>query len=199
MKCLSNLIVAFLVLITTGCDPVVVPDPIDPRLPKYTEKGYNVAGAFVNQKVWESVLTYGFVRNNGEPYVLAFNSQDSIIICFDGQLETQDVAVKFHLKGLHIQKFSDLINLNDTKIQLDGTRNAGTLGKYTSPWDSVGMESHGAGQLYIKKVVLDDSLKSVIFSGTFGFNLNNPITGISEVSYGRFDYRLYKNGNFLFK
>jgi hypothetical protein len=168
-------------------------------LPKYTDNGYNVAGAFVNQKVWESVITYGFVRNNSEPYVLTFNSQDSIIICFDGKLETQGVAVKFHLKGLHIQKFNDLINLNDTKIQLDGTRNAGTLGPNTNPWDSIGLDSHGVGQLYIRKVVLTDSMTSVIFSGTFGFSYNNLITGINEVSYGRFDYKLYKNGNFLFK
>ena len=53
--CLSNSIIALFLLALVSCEGIFIPDPIDPRLPKYTEKGYNAAGAFINKDVWKSV------------------------------------------------------------------------------------------------------------------------------------------------
>lgn len=50
----------FVVLVMNSCSGEFIPDPIDPRLPKYTEEGNNVAGAFINDNTWESVVSIGF-------------------------------------------------------------------------------------------------------------------------------------------
>lgn len=49
------------VLFLTSCDAVFVPDPVDPRLPKYTEDGNNVAGALVNGDLWHNYYTNFFL------------------------------------------------------------------------------------------------------------------------------------------
>ena len=108
--------------------------------------------------------------------------------------------IEFHLSGLNINKFEDLILLRDKKIQLDGLKNSGVC--YQEPVfqeDVYYYGSGGIGQLYIKHVSFDTSLTKAEISGTFGFTFNDPQEMSNEVTYGRFDYRFRKSTNFYIK
>lgn len=162
----------------------MVPDPIDPQLPKYTEEGNDVAGAYVNNEIWQSVVKY-FVSNSDKPSVTAWPSGDSLIIKFDGDISNGKSTIEFHLKEIKINKIEDLILLNDKKIQLDGILNSGFYNKNYNP---TYYANKGIGQIYFKNVRMKDSTL-VTLSGTFGFTVNEQWE-ITKISYGRFDYEI---------
>lgn len=176
-----------------------MPDPIDPRLPKYTESGNNVAGAFINNNVWKSMVSYNFMSITDEPSVVIFSSKDSLVMQFAGQSNTYPY-IEFCLSGLKVHTFDDLMLLKNKKISLDGLKNAGLCFQYkynSNELDSAYSvnQSKGMGQILIKNVAINDSLKSAILSGTFGFTIKDSVNGIIEVSYGRFDYRFREGVN----
>lgn len=209
--CLSNGIIALFFLTLVSCESVFIPDPIDPRLPKYTERGVNTAGAFVNQYVWKSVAEYGYdlgyffgSPNKDFPFMKVFNIKDSIVLQFDGQImKGQKVltnsSITFHLRDLNIHSFSDLITLKNRKIQLDGVRNFGAFTRsdfYDPNYYPPCSATAGIGQIYFRNVIMNDSLNRAIISGTFGFTITNSNCGTTEVSYGRFDSRFDINSGF---
>lgn len=189
---ISRLLLLFLL---PGCEGIFAPDPVDPRLPKFTESGNNVAGALVNGEVWQSVISIYpgqamFLARNS-PKITSFYNRDSLVIKFNGTLEDDLFSVEFHLKGWKIEKFSDFSMLKNKKIELNGTANTGTAILYNSSEDLVYYGTQGIGQLYIKQVLFEnDSSDVAIFSGTFGFTCFDKLHKPCEVSYGRFDYTL---------
>jgi hypothetical protein len=179
-----------------SCEGLYIPDPIDPRLPKYTENGNDVAGAFVNKDCWTTVERFGFQTTSYKPYIITSAITDSLVIQFSGKMSYEYATIEFHLKGLNIRKFDDLILLKNKKIQLDGVMNFGVVtDSYLgfSP-NASGME--GVGQIYFRNVTFNNSLGIVILSGTFGFTETDSSSPITDVSYGRFDYSLSENSNF---
>jgi hypothetical protein len=171
----------------TACSGIFILDPIDPRLPKYTEEGNQVAGAFVDDQVWKSVVTSTLWGISYEPSVRSWPQKDSLQIIFSGNMEEGDYTVGFQLKGYKISKVADLMALDGKKIELDGVDNAG----YWMPGYSSSVSSNrGIGQIYFKKVKKIESSSSIIISGTFGFKIsdNNGVSTI--ISSGRFDYRI---------
>ncbi len=94
-KRISLLLIGIVFLI--ACDNIFVPDPIDPRLPKYTEEGYETGGAFINDSLWKSV--------NDSRHITIWKKQDSIVIMLEGRFKSKSTAIEFHLTGLNISNY----------------------------------------------------------------------------------------------
>lgn len=203
--CTSNIIISLFLLTLCSCDSKFILDPIDPRLPKYTEDGNNVAGAFVNQDVWKSVVKYGFMNTYNKPYITVYSANDSVVLSLDGDIEKENnvilsTNISFCLQNLNIYSFSDLKNLKNRIVQLDGVENFGSFARYTNLSDYPRCSgTAGTGQIYFRNVTVNDSNGSAILSGSFGFTIANSDCGLVEVSYGRFDYRFQNNSNFMIK
>jgi hypothetical protein len=194
-----NLIAITLLTLTTGCTvSIFVPDPIDPRLPKYTEGGNNVAGAFIDQEVWKSqnyieyVPTWGYMDEKVVHRMASITTdsiKNSLILRLDGQISSDSTTLEFRLVGLNIYSFNDLALLNDKKIQLDGSSNMGVIIRHNGKSKNIKyFKNGGVGQLNLRNVSVVDSTKSAIFSGTFGFSVATSPNETCKISYGRFDY-----------
>lgn len=179
----------------SSCEPVVVPDPIDPRLPKYTETGDNAAGAVVNDAIWESTAYQGWFTSNEQSYIYAFTN-DSLVFEFWGSVDGASVFLSFHLMEQSVFTFDGLIQLKNKKFILGGNPYFGQLSEYSSAFgDFVSLKST-EGQLYIKHVTLTESKRTAIISGTFGFIVKDNNGFPVHVSYGRFDYKIKESENF---
>ena len=181
------LILSFLL---ASCSGILVPDPIDPRIPKYTEVGNDVAGAFVNANVWQSIVYSSLSYTVNEPEITAYTGKDSLSVRFTGNISGEDRRIEFHIKGFHLDELDDLLKLNGQKIQLDGL-NASAY--YSEDYDQSAFSAKGIGQIYFRNVKKDNSPSSIVLSGTFGFSINDGNGDIIKVSSGRFDYRLTDN------
>ena len=184
---LRRLLSGLLIVLVTSCRGIFVQDPIVPQLPKYSEAGNNVAGAFVNNDIWRSVVQYQFFTVDFAPSVISFPG-DSITLIFYGELGVRS-AIEFHLTGLKINSYEDLLNLNDQKIQLDGIHHSGYYRIKNNP---IEFKNKGIGQIYFKNVSRPDTTSVMTIAGTFGFLTDDS----TKISYGRFDYKFSK---FLFK
>ena len=190
---IHRIMLGLAVVIFYSCRGIFVPDPIDPQLPKYTEVENNVAGAFIDDGFWKSVIKYGFLTDDDVPNVTAWPLGDSLRISFGGEDKEGRSNIEFHLEGLRINSFEDLLGLKDKKIQLDGISNSGY---YIKGYDQASYSNKGIGQIYFRNVSRSDTISKVIISGTFGFSVNKPGGGIVKISYGRFDYTLSNTWNF---
>jgi hypothetical protein len=175
--------------LSTACTftGVFVPDPIDPRLPMYTETGNDVAGAFVNKIVWKSIATSetGFISPGydfGFPSIYFYDSGDRIKLKLTGKLSGVETDLIFDILTSNISSPEDFARLNDSKIILDGVNNKGYLRSSRYQLNASG----GVGQIYFKKINVSGQRISI--AGTFGFLVSDPIHGNLDVSYGRFDY-----------
>lgn len=197
----TSAVLVILFLILNGCEGIFVPDPIDPRIPKYTENGNNVAGAFINDNIWESVVRIGFPYSHNQPFINVWQESDSLVLRFSGNTDDESSSVEFHLTGLNISKFEDLTKLDGQKIQLDGIKNTGF---YIENYNPTSYNNKGVGQIYFKHVSILDSnvsageqaAKRIIISGTFGFSFNESNGKTIKVSSGRFDYKITESINF---
>ncbi|MFT4072207.1 MAG: hypothetical protein QM654_09885 [Dysgonamonadaceae bacterium] len=184
--------ILWLVFWQTACTGIFVEDPIDPRLPKYTEEGNNTAGALIDGKVWRSIVQTFFGGIIDRPDIVSYPEQDSLQITYCGEMDGQDFQIQFHLKGYHIQKIEDLKQLDGKILELDGVLNAGSL----FPRDAVSSSSNGGkGQLYFRNIQVQDSSSAVI-SGTFGFESTNQNGVVTHIRNGRFDYTIFATSNF---
>jgi hypothetical protein len=191
---INRILISFCLLAIYGCNDKFILDPIDPRLPIYSETGNNTAGALINEQVWKTESTSIFFPSY-QPYFTAFSNVDSINITFSGKSEIYG-AIEFNLTGLHIYKFEDLVNLDNKKVQLDGLNNYGKcMHNQYYPVDDDKSMARGIGQIYFKHMVMNDSL-NITASGTFGFVFQDETGANIEVSYGRFDYKIEKMDNF---
>lgn len=179
-----------LVFFLMSCIHKVVPDPIDPRLPKYTETGKNASGAFVNDKVWESLTHTGILGAILDPPSISVDSINNVVMRFQGKLDSEGAYyLDFYLSGLNIHAIKDLFVLNNKVIPLDGLTNYAVLSQeYHFLWDFESKKG-GVGQLYFKRVYINPQKTEAIVSGTFGFTYTNSEGKEYEVTYGRFDYK----------
>ncbi|GAA4826965.1 hypothetical protein [Algivirga pacifica] len=180
-----------MMILLLACDGTFVPDPIDPRLPKYSESGNETAGAMVNGKVWGSTVTRFLWIESFEPIVVADPLRDSLFIEFIGYIEEEQTTIRFHLSEQGITKFDDLENLKGQKITLDGQDNTALIG---TRYYSRNATPRGVGQIFFRFTDLDST--RLILSGTFGFTTTNASGSTTEVSHGRFDYRINKDRQF---
>ena len=205
---INSIVLTLLTLIIVCCESIFVPDPIDPRLPKYTENGNNVAGAFINQEVWRSQKKYGLEAGMLAPEEIVHQMinikidsiKNSMILHFDGLISNDSTTLEFHLVGLNIYSFNDLVLLKDKKIQLDGTSNMGVYIRHRGAAKDIKyFKDKGIGQLYLKNVKVAQSNYSATISGTFGFTIYDSTNITDEISYGRFDCTIQYPDNFTLK
>jgi hypothetical protein len=195
LSCINKLLVLVIALAAIACNGIFVPDPIDPRLPKYTESGNNVAGAFVNNKVWESTVTWGLYDFFDTPEFYVWPEKDSVVIRFSGNTGDESAYIEFHLKDWNIADFEDISKLSGLKIELDGNENSAYYIEGSNYPEAY--KYKGIGQFYPKNIQLNDSLTSATISGTFGFTVTDSVGVNTKVTYGRFDYRISKEDDFF--
>lgn len=181
-------IFAFSILLM-ACDASWIPDPIDPRLPMYTENGINTAGAIVNGELWRSRVDQQiFGSINATPYVDFTTNKDSLVIIFLGDSKNLPVReITFTIKNENIQNAADFLKLRGRVIPLDGLQNTVSVFDYYND----DCNSSGIGQIYFRNVKFGgENGTSILFSGTFSFIQDDPVCANYDVSYGRFDYRI---------
>ncbi len=189
----SNRIIRSLFFCTMliACDGIFIPDPIDPHLPKYTETGNRVAGAILNEKIWKSHVRFSWGGANDAPHINYYSHQDSLVITFTGQKRGEDfnTYIVFSLLNTGVSNVEDLRQLNDKKFDL-GSPNYGGYILSQGNYDCI---TSGMGQVYFRSVKYsdnNDNKRSIILSGTFGFDVEDPVCGKTSVRYGRFDYSI---------
>lgn len=188
-------------LICVSCEDTFIPDPFDPRLPKYTEEGRGAAGAFINDEIWKSIENHGFMSLDHKSKIYLYADKDSMSLVFRGESEVFNY-LRFDLSNMNINQFSDLSLLEGRKIQLDGITNGafclvsgeGIIFPYMDT--KVHLKNVCSGQLLIRKAKVYNSNEAIL-SGTFGFITDDPVYGRIEVFYGRFDFQYGENENFL--
>jgi hypothetical protein len=195
---LLRVLLVFAMVTLASCEGIFVEDPIEPRLPRYTSIGNNVAGAFIDHKVWRSIVYQGFSAYSNSPIVENYPIVDSLNLLFLGNsLSNEDVNLEFHFKNLRIYDFLDLKNLNNRKIILDG-HNCFAIIKSYDETNGIVIADSGIGQIYFKNVHAVDSLmySDIIISGTFAFIAKKGDNSTQEVLSGRFDYKINATQNF---
>jgi len=107
------------IAILAGCqDSVFIPDPLDPRLVKYTEYGNNASAALINGDIWSTDDYYNYDYNFYESDIdmVSYNDADSLIITFYGLLEErEDILLHFNLKNLGIDEARELVKLDEDR------------------------------------------------------------------------------------
>lgn len=175
-----------LIAIIAGCsssydldDSVYVYDEEYADLPAYTEWGYNTFGAYLDRIV--------FISDDATPAKI-LTTGDKTIFVLNGIIRegyADEMTVKFVMSGFTPVKYSDLVALNDTTINL------------TDPGCKVTMVRSGeedtlsviSGELQFKRVqhlFVDNRSTEAILSGYFSFKTfidAQPVT----LSHGRFD------------
>lgn len=163
---------------------VFIEDPYYPGLPIYSEWGYNTFGAYIDRKP--------FISTNDDLPVKIIVNTDTLHLILRGRMGTQNVDLKFSIKGYSPATNFDLTELDNTTINLKDSGRSATLkiGNETTVLNLI------EGELIIKRVqrlYVDEEPMRTILSGYFNFKtfLNNEPVAIS---YGRFDLGIgYEN------
>ncbi|WKN40497.1 hypothetical protein [Tunicatimonas pelagia] len=188
-------IAIFLIMMLTSCDGEFIPDPIDPRLPRYSEEGKDAAGCFINGKVWRAVRVAGdftFIppSNDDEQKLRLFLSDSAISISIDGLFVDNfniGTNIEFEIDNRQTQ-FQSTSELHQQTIMLDGKQSYGKAGiSDTNRF----FDCRGEGKLMIRYAQPDpDSEGYYTVAGTFYFTIAADSCEGIEVRNGRFDYRI---------
>lgn len=163
---------------------VFIEDPYYPGLPVNSEWGYNTFGAYIDRKP--------FVSTTEDLPVKIIVNGDTLHFTLRGRMGTQDVDLKFSIKGYSPATYFDLTDLDNQTINLKESGRAVTLkiGGVTTFLNLI------EGELTIKRVqrlYVDEEPTRTIISGEFNLKTfldNEPIA----ISYGRFDLGIgYEN------
>lgn len=181
------MLLAYCLLVFWGCEDSFRPDPVDPRLPKYSEEGKNVAGALVNGRVWRVVRGCSILWCSNdlqlEYYDNGMGGVDSVGLAMNGGFFTNepDANMLFVIKGPQNATLSGLPELVGV-YELDGIQHKAY---YNSCLAQRGrLEIRHAG----KKG--DQNSMLYILSGTFSLYVQDGDCGVTAVEYGRFDFSL---------
>lgn len=180
-----KLLIAAIVIFLASCEKFI-PDPVDPRLSRYTEDGRNISSALINDRVWiakgETYWAWSAPAYDPMHFITYQPKNDTLFVDF--KHSNSDSNIRFTLVGHGIKEVKDLNMLRDKKIPINEENFYAVYG---------GNKAQN-GQIYFKHVDSNDS--TAVLSGTFGFTIGDPPT---KVSYGRFDFRVEKNENFRLK
>ncbi len=184
LQFLNSFLIIGILFAVSSCETVYIPDPIDPRLPKYTEDGNAVGGALVNDSLWRSEYFKLLFYKRREPFLRYKTTTDSLSIEFHGTIGESYRTISFGLKGYGIKSLQQMTKLNTRIINFDGVNNVATIYRIVvEPCPTT-----AKGQIFFRSVKFDPENNSLTLSGTFGFNYDDPLCGKIAVNYGRFDY-----------
>ena len=183
--------ISFLIIVLVSCDDSFDADPVDPRLPSYSEIGKNEAGAFINESPWVARIINTFYGPAGGFLKLNVDETNQITYLtisggYFGYNNDPSVvgttSILFKLEDYAPKTLNELHAIGPRSFSLDGLTNYGSLIlQYT---DTV---AAGTGNLYIHNV--SQSGNEIIFSGTFGYEMETDSVTYT-VYQGRFDYTL---------
>jgi hypothetical protein len=195
MKIRSLLLLAMLALLgVTGiisCKDFE-PDPFMPGLPRYSEEGLFTAGAIYDNKVWVHGAWASWYQGSS---TLSANFNDgrldirmSLFTPTKNNEPSESMEIEFFLTGIAIRT-------EEAFKELAGTTY--TFGGNSPHWAMVSNEFDNYysfnGQIFIRNASIDEN-GNTILSGTFGIEVENDISDILKITYGRFD--LYTNLSF---
>jgi hypothetical protein len=182
MATITKLILAITLLSLTGCFENVIPDPILPDIPKYTEIGANVSGAYLNNRPWIANDESFFKCILGCSDIIRLEKKESgnWELYMNGKYGEDLVPVRIVFYQLDFGS-SSVFSLEGEKIVL------GKEHKFYSGLESCETENDGVGQFYIRSVKRDTNSNQYIISGTFSFKLNQQSTCQKDFTYGRYD------------
>jgi hypothetical protein len=181
-------IIASVALLASGCDSsnnlydsIYIFDEVYKDLPAYTEWGYNTFGAYYDRDV--------FISGSRTPAKILVKNNKTVLslaghVTGDYYYDP-DMTLKFVFAGYSPSKYADLINLNDSTIDL------------TNPKIKVCIVAGGAedtldvlnGELFFKRVqhlYVDKKSTEAILSGYFHLQIMKDGTP-ETISNGRFD------------
>ncbi|MCX2743608.1 hypothetical protein OO013_07015 [Mangrovivirga sp. M17] len=215
-------LVAIILLLSSCLDnPVFVFDPIEPGLPIYTQRGTDVAGAIINDSIWnsEQEVNGGLIWNEKEFIpVICDTINNRLTFVFPGYIinyqndtkTRQEIIV--NLETNRIKSFEDLPLLDQTKFDLSNQFhyaylvNQEVYDKYNNYHyyfenyyehlldSSVDFKPiNQIGNFNIRRL---SGQEDFIFAGTFGFEYEDSLNIKNTVYHGRFDFTLLKSGFF---
>lgn len=189
-------------LLLSGCAEVYIPDPVELRIPKYTEDGNQVAGAIINGESWKTEFDCGFFAGCYFPLqISSFPSADSLVITFYGDLQEglnkgKPIDIKFVLKSQTVEDFWDLLQLKDGLFMVNGTDVLAETGKFDI--------SHNCmrGQILFRKVEHIPSNGQndgprILLAGTFGLECDQN-GELMTIYKGRFDFSLESEDMYIY-
>lgn len=190
MKKLNYSILIVIMLLITSCNnSIYIYDPIDPRLPIYSETGNNVAGAFINEKLWRSQVANN--NSNDKPRITFNKTTKRLAFYFRGTSDVYDKIIITIQSDDTIENIKDLTKLDGKKVAINGTNNIGYVIRNNTSKETELTPNTSTGQFYIKNATygVDGNGSYIIISGTFGFNVDTE-NGNVKIHYGRFDYKI---------
>jgi hypothetical protein len=161
---------------------VFLSDPEFKDLPAYSEWGYNTFGAYYDRQT--------FVSNDRLTPAKVMISGESMSFILDGQIGQDyysytEMTMIFKLSGLHYSQYGDLVELNDSIIDLKNPACQLSVLIDTTKYPTEIL----SGTMFFKraqKLQVDKQAVETILSGYFEFRAligGKPVT----VSEGRFD------------
>ena len=196
-------------------DSTFIPDSSDNLLPKYTENGYNIAGALINDTAWRSEFynctnycplskLFGissFVKGDSTIFHLSGAYTPNSIKYIDSSLNNVTKGFVFVIKGLKIETQDSLLKLNNKTFQLDSVNSYVSIAKFYPLYNF----KKGKGTFTVSRVQKDS--RSTIgdgssnnpltyrytVSGLFNFQANDD--RFYDIKDGRFDMEVYLNQN----
>lgn len=189
---LTKAVSILLIVILMGCTYQYNYDPIDPRMPEYSQYGANRAAALYNQEeVWTLV-------NRCTPNLPAL-CEDSFWISPDGPglniflsgktASNSHLGVKISLP-IAVTTFEELTQLEGQTFSIGTEADVEFLSENNN---LIGTAAEGKFQ--IKKVEIRPS-GTIVFAGTFGLKGLIDRNQV-ELTYGRFDFNLVDRFHFL--
>ncbi|MBN1144166.1 MAG: hypothetical protein JXA72_07075 [Bacteroidales bacterium] len=169
------------------------PDPVYPSLPEYSEWGYNTFGTYYDRQLFiynDDKVPAKMINTGGITRFMLTGNMDGVDhYDYEDYKKSYypygDMSMTFELPGFLPETYEDLVQLNDTLIDLTGT---GMQVVTVINKDTVEMELI-KGELEFTKaqfLLVDQQPIHVILSGYFGYQA--VVDGIPiSVSHGRFD------------
>lgn len=209
---LSLALVVAVIAVLPGCiEEKFIPDPSDPRLPKYTENGNQVGGALINDVAWKTDFSTNFgLQGNRSFYFTNHGAGDSVTLTLDGIVTegtNKDAPISFIvvLKNRSLEKLEDIASMDGETFLLDGEVNQVILDdRYETIRHGVDYHYGGSGRITFRNIRTvrnttitrqnGDKYNPLIVAGTFEFSFSEIST---TVKLGRFDF--YINDYYLYQ
>ncbi|MCL2131253.1 MAG: hypothetical protein FWH36_02170 [Lentimicrobiaceae bacterium] len=192
-------LVLFSIVLLSSCSrdsemdrTIFIPDEDNAALPAYTEWGYNSFGA-------EYERDYFLVSHAIVPCKIVYNRDKQLEFSLQGRLRnSQAMTLTFIFSSVpSMQNYTDLVQLNDLKIDLSGDD---CTVKILQDGSETVIEEL-SGEFHFKRTQLlsiDEKVNRVILSGTFDLQfLQNELP--ASISDGRFDLGITGKDFFAYK
>lgn len=159
----------------------MVPDPIDPRLPIYSENGKNIIGAKIGEMYFKNDIAPIFISSQrAVPQIIEEGSSHiELKFNFWNSDYSRSVRLNIDLNGLTSNDWADMEKGFGKKFIFNETNKAFLTEWETEEYVSVPF----TGQITVKFLKNEK-----IVAGTFGFKAIDASDREILVTYGRYDY-----------